>query len=252
MTGGSRLRGSPTCGRAATRVPLEKRTSLRAGAKRVEREGHLKTRAPSAGPGQSIMSVLSVGLAAVSFFVVADVVYAVDHYFVHHDRERYKATHSRHHRRYNGAKDGVQLDAYELSTYGTAAVMSVALTSVLFLFTGNPGFLLAAVLKFAHTLLFHLYQHGWWGPVPVRKQELKAPKRTWLLASARYHAFHHSHPDDAVFTYAESWAGFDRVLEALHPWLMRFTVDGRARRASSGAPDHTSGSASHSGQSHAS
>lgn len=187
------------------------------------------------------MSVLSIGLAMFGFFFVGDLVYAVDHYLVHHDRERYKATHSRHHRRYNGAKDAPQLDAYELSTYGTAAIMSVALTSVLSLFTGNPGFLIAAVLKFAHTLLFHCYQHGWWGPVPVRKQDLGTPKRTWFLASARYHAFHHSHPDDPVFTYAESWAGFDRLLELLHPWLVRFTVDGRARRnlsASNGASDH--------------
>lgn len=45
------------------------------------------------------------------------------------------------------------------------------------------------------------------------------------MASARYHAFHHSHPDDRIFTYAESWAGFDRILELLHPWLVRFTVD---------------------------
>jgi anti-anti-sigma regulatory factor len=61
-----------------------------------------------------------------------------------------------------------------------------------------------------------------------RKQKLGAPKRTWLLASAKYHAFHHSHPDDAVFTYSESWAGFDRILEWAHPWLVKLTKDGRA------------------------
>lgn len=176
------------------------------------------------------MSVLSVGLAIAFFFFVADLVYAVDHYFVHHDRERYRATHSRHHRRYNGAKDAPQLDNYELSTYGTAAVMYVAISSVLSLLTGNPGFFIGAVLKFGHTLLFHLYQHGWWGAVPVRKQDLGAPKRTWGFASARYHAFHHSHPEDRIFTYSESWAGFDRILELVHPWLYRFTADGRARR----------------------
>lgn len=176
------------------------------------------------------MSAVSSGLAIVGFFFVADLVYALDHYFVHHDRERYRATHSRHHRRYNGVKDSSQLDAYELSTYGTAATMAIAGTSVLSLFTGNIGFFLGALLKFAHTLLFHLYQHGWWSSVPLRKQNLGVPKHTWGLASARYHAFHHSHPDDAIFTYAESWAGYDRILEILHPWLYGFTADGRTQR----------------------
>lgn len=174
------------------------------------------------------MTVLTTALAAFAFFFVADLIYALDHYLVHHDRERYKVTHGRHHRRYNGKKDAPQLDAYELSTYTNAAVVSWLLMSVLSLFTGNWGFLLGAVLKYAHTLLFHLYQHGWWGAVPLRKQKLGAPKRTWLLASAKYHAFHHSHPDDAVFTYSESWAGFDRILEWAHPWLVKLTKDGRA------------------------
>ncbi|HSO34804.1 MAG TPA: sterol desaturase family protein [Labilithrix sp.] len=174
------------------------------------------------------MSPLTTALACAAFFFVADLVYAVDHYLVHHDRERYRVTHGRHHRRYNGKKDAPQLDAYELSTYGSAAIMTVAITSVLSLGTGNPGFLLGAVLKFVHTLLFHLYQHRWWREIPLRQQHLGAPKRTWRIASAKYHAFHHSHPDDAIFTYAESWAGFDRLLELLHPWLVRFTVDGAA------------------------
>lgn len=182
------------------------------------------------------MRLTSIGLAVVGFFVVADLVYALDHYFVHHDRERYRATHSRHHRRYNGTKDAAQLDDYELSTYGSAAVVSIAGMSVLSLFTGNPGFFIGAVLKFAHTLLFHLYQHRWWGVVPVRKQALGVARRTWLLASARYHAFHHSHPDDATFTFAESWAGYDRILEVLHPRLVRFTADGRARGTEASAP----------------
>lgn len=171
------------------------------------------------------MSAINTVLACAAFFFVADLVYAIDHYLVHHDRERYRVTHGRHHRRYNGKKDAAQLDAYELSTYGSAAIMTIAITSVLSLTTGNPGFLLGAVLKFAHTLLFHWYQHRWWGEVPLRQQHLDAPKRSWLMASARYHAFHHSHPDDRIFTYAESWAGFDRILELLHPWLVRFTVD---------------------------
>ncbi len=195
------------------------------------------------------MNVASIALATGGFFFVADLVYALDHYFVHHDRERYRATHSRHHRRYNGVKDAPQLDNYELSTYGSAAVVSIAGMSVLSLFTGNPGFFLGAVLKFAHTLLFHLYQHRWWGGVPLRKQGLGAPRRTWGLASARYHAFHHSHPDDAIFTYSESWAGFDRILEALHPWLVQFTADGRARRreaARADAPFHASRDSSRS------
>jgi sterol desaturase/sphingolipid hydroxylase (fatty acid hydroxylase superfamily) len=165
-------------------------------------------------------------LACVVFFVIADLVYTIDHYFVHHDRARYRVTHGRHHRRYNGKKDAVQLDAYEMSTYGSAAIMTVAITSVVSLLTGNPGFVIGAILKFVHTLLLHLYQHGWWGEVPLRQQRLGAPRRTWLLASAKYHAYHHSHPDDGTFTYAESWGGFDRILEILHPWLVRYTVDG--------------------------
>lgn len=172
------------------------------------------------------MSFLSTALACGAFLFVADLVYAVDHYLVHHDRARYRLTHGRHHRRYNGTKNAPQLDAYELSTYLSAALMSVAITSVVSLLTGNPGFLLGALLKLAHTLLFHCYQHRWWSAVPLRQQRLGAPRRSWLLASARYHAFHHSHPDDALFTYAESWSGFDRILELLHPWLVRFTVDG--------------------------
>jgi hypothetical protein len=114
-------------------------------------------------------------------------------------------------------------------------MMSLALTSVVSLMTGNVGFFVGAALKFAHTLLFHLYQHGWWGTVPLRRQCLGPPRRTWGLATARYHAYHHSHPDDPIFTYAETWAGFDRILEHLHPWLVRFTADRRrtpARAAS--------------------
>ena len=175
------------------------------------------------------MSLLTTALAGGAFFFIGDLIYAVDHYLVHHDRERYRATHGRHHRRYNGKKDAAQLDAYELSTYGSAAIMSVAITSVLSLMTGNPGFVIGAVLKFVHTLVFHLYQHGWWNQTPLRQQHLGAPKRSWLIASAKYHAFHHSNPEDEVFTYAESWAGFDRILELLHPYIVRFTVDGAAR-----------------------
>lgn len=185
------------------------------------------------------MNATSTGFAIVGVFVVADLVYALDHYFVHHDPARYRATHSRHHRRYNGQKDGPQLDRYELSTYGTAAVMSMAGMSVLSLFTGNPGFLLGAVLKFVHTLLFHLYQHRWWSAVPLRKQGLAPPRRTWGLASAEYHAFHHSDPDDAIFTFAESWAGYDRILEILHPRLFPLTAAGRARRLAAGSANTT-------------
>jgi hypothetical protein len=172
------------------------------------------------------MALLETALACAFFFLVADLVYAIDHYFVHHDRNRYRVTHGRHHRRYNSKKDAVHLDSYEMSTYGSAAIMTVAITSVISLMTGNWGFLAGAVLKYVHTLVLHLYQHGWWGPVPVRQQKLGVPRRTWGFAMARYHAFHHSHPDDAVFTYAESWAGFDRILEILHPWLVRYTADG--------------------------
>ncbi len=175
-----------------------------------------------------MISELCAGFAV---FVVADVAYTMDHYFVHHDRERYKRTHGRHHRRYNGSKDAPQLDAYELTTYSSAAVMSLLITSTVSMMSGNPGFVIGALLKYAHSLLFHLYQHKWWSQMPIRRQNLGAPKRGWGIASARYHAYHHSHPDDAVFTYAESWKGFDRILELAHPWLHRFTKDGaRARK----------------------
>ena len=170
--------------------------------------------------------MLSTIVAALAFFFVADLVYVADHYFVHHDKARYKVTHGRHRRRYNGVKDGPQLNEYEFSTYSSAALVSILGMSVVSLLTGNAGFFLGAVLKYAHSLLFHCYQHGWWGPVPLRKQHLGAPERTWGIASARYHAFHHSNPDEPVFTYAETWAGFDRLLERAHPWLVRFTVDG--------------------------
>src|SRR5262249_12668803 len=113
--------------------------------------------------------LLSSALAAFSVFVVSDLVYTLDHYFVHHDKARYLKTHGRHHVRYGGAKTEEHLDAYEVSTYGTAAFMSLMPTSLLSLFTGNPGFALGAALKFLHSLLFHLYQHKWWGPVNVRK-----------------------------------------------------------------------------------
>lgn len=183
------------------------------------------------------MSVLASALAAAAFFFAADLVYTLDHYLVHHDRERYRAGHSRHHRRYNIEKNAPQLDAYELQTYGSAAALSIAATSALSLLTGNWGFVIGATLKFVHSLVFHCYQHGWWSEVPLRKKALPPPTPGWGFATARYHAHHHAHPNDAMFTYAESWQGFDRILEWAHPWLVRFTVDGRARaHASNGAP----------------
>ena len=104
------------------------------------------------------MSIVSTAAAVAVFFFAADLVYTLDHYFVHHDRERYRLGHARHHRRYNGKKDAPQLDAYEITT----------------------------------------------------------------------DAWHHSHPDDEVFTYSETWQGFDRILEWAHRWLVRYTKDGRA------------------------
>lgn len=170
-------------------------------------------------------------LAALGIFLIADLVYVVDHYLVHHDTPRYRTTHGRHHRRYNGKRAGeVHLDGYELSTYSTASFMMACGCSVLSLFTGNPGFLLGAVVKYVHSLVFHLYQHRWWSDTPVRQQYLAAPRPHWGLASARYHAFHHSDPNDPIFTYSETWAGWDRLLELGHPWLVRFTVDGKDRR----------------------
>jgi sterol desaturase/sphingolipid hydroxylase (fatty acid hydroxylase superfamily) len=171
-----------------------------------------------------------VGAVAAAFavFVASDLVYTLDHYFVHHDRDRYREGHARHHRRYNGAKDAAQLDDYELQTYVSASVLSMAALSVLSLLTGNIGFFLGAAFKLVHSLLFHLYQHRWWGAVPLRRQELGTPRRGWGLASARYHAFHHSHPNDEPFTYSETWTGFDRILEWAHPVLVRFTADARS------------------------
>lgn len=177
------------------------------------------------------MSLLTTMGAAALFFFAADLVYTLDHYLVHHDRERYRTGHARHHRRYNFAKNASpQLDDYELSTYGSAAVLSFVAMSTLSLLTGNWGFAIGAALKFVHSLLFHCYQHHWWGETPLRKQNLPPPKPGWGFASARYHAHHHAHPEDKkMFTYAETWQGFDRILELVHPWLVRLTADARAR-----------------------
>lgn len=179
---------------------------------------------------------LPTAAAVLGVFFVADLVYVLDHYFVHHDRDRYRQTHARHHRRYNGVKDAPQLDDYELSTYNSAGFGLLIAMSVLSLFTGNVGFVLGAALKWVHSLVFHLYQHGWWSESEaIRNNPPPTPPATWGLASARYHSFHHSNPDHRErFTFAESWAGFDRLLEMAHPWLVRFTVDarnGRLRRA---------------------
>ncbi|MDF1701248.1 MAG: sterol desaturase family protein [Planctomycetota bacterium] len=163
-------------------------------------------------------------------FFVADMVYVLDHYFVHYDRDRYRKTHARHHRRYNGPKSGPQLDAFELSTYNSAAFGLLVAMSVLTLFTGNVGFVAGAALKWVHSLVFHCYQHGWWTGVSIRNVRPDRPPASWGLATASYHAWHHSNPNDTRFTFAESWAGFDRILEKLHPWLIRFTVDARAGR----------------------
>jgi sterol desaturase/sphingolipid hydroxylase (fatty acid hydroxylase superfamily) len=173
---------------------------------------------------------LSALVAAFSVFFMADLVYTVDHYLVHRDARRYKATHGRHHRRYNRVKDAPQLDAYELSTYTTAGVLLFVGTSLVSLFSGNLGFVLGALVKYAHSLLFHLYQHRWWGPINVRKLWKAPPRPSWGIASARYHAWHHSHPDDGPFTYAETWAGFDRILERLDPWLARLSANRRGPR----------------------
>jgi sterol desaturase/sphingolipid hydroxylase (fatty acid hydroxylase superfamily) len=170
-------------------------------------------------------------LAAVGFFVAADLVYTLDHYLVHHDRERYRLGHARHHRRYIGRKDAPQLDAYELATYGSAALVSFAAMSAVALFTGLWGLAIGAALKLVHSLLFHCYQHRWWSQTPIGRQEIARPRRGWGLATAAYHAHHHARPDDAVFTYSETWQGFDRILERLHPWLVRHTQDGRRGEA---------------------
>jgi hypothetical protein len=178
--------------------------------------------------------VLAPVLAVAAFFVVADFVYVVDHYFVHHDADRYARRHARHHDRYAGARTGRHLDAYELATYGRAAAVSVVVASGVSVVTGNAGFALGAVLKYVHSLLFHLYQHRWWSAVRVAEQPLASPPgRGWGLATSRYHAFHHARPGHPVFTFAESWQGFDRILERLHPWLVRVTADARRVRAGS-------------------
>jgi hypothetical protein len=178
----------------------------------------------------AISDWLIIGGTALGVLFLADLIFAIDHYLVHHDRPRFKDTHGRHHGRYVGKKDAPQLDAYELSTYNTAGFGYCMVMSVVTLYTGNPGFLLGAGLKWIHSLTFHLYQHRWWSQVPVRKQDLGAPKQTWGIATSHYHAWHHSHPNRRPFTYAETWAGFDRILEMLHPWLQNYTVDARAKR----------------------
>jgi hypothetical protein len=169
-------------------------------------------------------------LSAVAlFFFCADLVYTLDHYFVHHDHARYKGGHSRHHRRYNSARTERHLDNYEFTTYSSAALVSIAGMAAIALITSVWAFLLAAILKYVHSLVFHCYQHNWWSRIPVRRQGMLPPTRGWGIATARYHAHHHAHPDDAVFTYSESWQGFDRILEWAHPWLVRFTRDGAPR-----------------------
>lgn len=173
------------------------------------------------------MSLGRTVIAIVVVFFVADLVYTLDHYFVHHDRARYREGHGRHHRRYIGSKNAPHLDAYELTTYTSAAVVSIAGCATLSLLLGNWGLLGGAVLKYVHALLFHCYQHKWWTDVPLRRQSLEPPTRGWGIASARYHAHHHAHPEDEkVFTYTETWQGFDRILEWAHPWLVSFTKDG--------------------------
>ena len=175
------------------------------------------------------MSYLGTVAAAICFFFCADFVYTLDHYLVHHDRERYRTGHARHHRRYSVVKNAPQLDDYELSTYGSAGLLSFVGMATLSLLTGNWGFALGAALKFVHSLVFHCYQHHWWGEVQIRKQGLPIPTRGWGLATARYHAHHHAHPEHEVFTFSESWQGFDRILEWAHPVLVRYTTDHQAR-----------------------
>jgi Fatty acid hydroxylase superfamily len=177
------------------------------------------------------MHVLPAVCAALAYLFVADFVYALDHYLVHHDRERYRLTHGRHHRRYDGAKDAPHLDGYELSTYTSAFVVAALGMSALALVTGNPGFLVGACLKYLHSLVFHYVQHAWWGEVPLRAQRLGRPPRSWGFVSARSHAFHHSHPGDSRFAFAEIWSGHDRLLEWAHPWLQQLTKN--AQRSTS-------------------
>src|SRR5207237_628606 len=99
----------------------------------------------------TVASLVSIGLAIAAVFLVADLIYVVDHYLVHHDKERYALTHIRHHRRYGGSRDASHLDSYELSTYSSAGLVSFLVTSVVSLLTGNVGFIIGAVLKFAHS-----------------------------------------------------------------------------------------------------
>jgi sterol desaturase/sphingolipid hydroxylase (fatty acid hydroxylase superfamily) len=180
----------------------------------------------------NVAGLIPILLAVFTVFFFADLVYALDHYLVHRDRARYRRMHGRHHKRYNGRKDAPQLDAYELTTYSSAAFMLTLGMSLFTLFTGNVGFLLGALLKWIHSFTFHCYQHGWWSTErTVRQLELGRPKRTWGLATAKYHAWHHSNPDDSPFTYAESWAGFDRILERVDPWLEMRTVNAREKAA---------------------
>ncbi len=163
------------------------------------------------------MPILSTLAAVAGFFVVADLVYTLDHYFLHHDRARYERGHRRHHERYLAAKNAPQLDRYELATYTRAGVIAIAGMALLSWLVGNWGFMIGAVLKYVHSLVFRCYQHGWRSVEPVRQQGVPRPASGWGLASARYHAHHHANPDDLVFTYAESWQGVRSSARASGP-----------------------------------
>ncbi len=169
-------------------------------------------------------------LIALGVFLAADLIYTVRHYLVHHDSDAYVRTHEEHHERYLGARDGLVLDAKEFWVYTRSGLIMAVAGLGLSLLTKEPGFAIGAAVKWAHNYLFHLYQHRWWGTDTGESFERRPVRAGWGMASARYHAFHHHAARSRPFTYAETWAGFDRLLELAHPWLLRWTADARRSR----------------------
>ena len=179
--------------------------------------------------------MLATIAAVLAVFFIADLIYTVRHYWVHHDARAYVREHKWHHGRYRGKQTGAVLDWSEFAVYTRSGVAMALLGGFLTWLSGEPGFLIGAVLKWIHNYVFHLYQHAWWGREPDEWR--RAPPRAgWGLASARYHAYHHRAARRRPFTYAESWAGFDRILERLHPLIVRFTPDARRSRYRLQAP----------------
>ena len=167
-------------------------------------------------------------VAAAGIFLLADFIYAMDHYFVHRNAMRYLAQHRPHHDFYADGRATPLFMPGEFARYTATGLATILVGALLWWQTGVIGFVIGGVLKFAHNYLFHMYQHHW-----AYKEHDKndAPMRAgWGIASARYHQFHHDHPNRRPFTYAETWAGWDRILEMADPVLSRVSANHRRAR----------------------